>query len=281
MIKIAIITPVWQRRSVTKIMLKGLNRLIKYRTDSFEVKPFFAVSEYYDEKLIQQSGFEYIYAENNPLGAKKNKLLNHVVRTYDFDYVMELNSDNVVSNEILDIYEPLMLEKVPLFCPDNVAFVDVNTGKTASWHTDFITGAARCMSRKAVEACSSKLIKMRVAMASPDESYQGRKWMPVSIANKWISEGLAKDLFKEETHCWTDSFNCGMDTDNTMRLKSLNIHNTLVKVPFGTVVDIKSETNIHSISEFKQLDLTPSQLLKEIPEKKSIITLINVNRQPR
>lgn len=281
MIRIAIITPVWQRRPILKVMLKGVQRLLKYRHDAFEIKPFFAVSEYYDEKVIQDAGFDYVYAENNPLGAKKNKLIDFVVRSWKFDYVMELNSDNVISNEVLDIYEPLMLDNVPLFCPDNVAFVDVNTGKTASWHTDFITGAARCMSRRAVEACSSKLIKMHVAMASPTESFQGKKWMPVAIAEKWISEGLAKDLGQTETHCWTDSFNCGMDTDNTMRLKSLNIHNTLVNVPFGTVVDMKSETNIHSIGEFKQLDLTPAQLLKEIPEKKSIIGLINANRQSR
>lgn len=281
MIKIAVMTPVWQRRSVTKIMLKGLQRLMKYRPDAFEIKPFFAISEYYDEKLIKDSGFDYVYAENNPLGAKKNKLIDYVVKAYDFDYVMELNSDNVISNDIMDIYEPLMLKNVPLFCPDNVAFVDVNTGQTASWHTDFITGAARCMSRNAVEACSSKLIRFTVAMASPTESFQGKKWVPRRIANRWILDGLAKDMEQSETHCWTDSFNCGLDTDNTMRLKSMNIENTLVKVPFGTVVDMKSETNIHSICEFKKLDLTPAQLLKDIPEKKSIMSLINVNRQSR
>ncbi|OQB81382.1 MAG: hypothetical protein BWX87_00647 [Bacteroidetes bacterium ADurb.Bin123] len=151
MIKIVTFTPVWQRPEIFEICLAGLDRLKNYKPERFEIRPFFIVSENRAAKQVERYGFDYILWQNQPLGQKKNAGLKYVMENYDFDYMMELGSDDIITNEYLDFVESRMKKGSMQFVVDCVYFVDVLTGKTACWTTDKIIGLGRCLHRDALE----------------------------------------------------------------------------------------------------------------------------------
>lgn len=149
--KILTFTPVWRRPEVFEICLAGIKRLQQYAPERFKILPFFIVSEPEAAAQCERFGFDFIFHKNQPLGAKKNAGLKHVMENYDFDYLMELGSDDLVTNDYLDYIEPYMAAGVGQFVPRDVYFIDIRTGQTAHWRTDKILGAGRCISRGALE----------------------------------------------------------------------------------------------------------------------------------
>ncbi len=150
MTRILTFTPVWRRPEIFEICLTGLKRLQSYRPDKFQIRPFFIVSESQAAQQVERYGFDFIYWENKPLGAKKNAGLKYAMQNFEFDYLMELGSDDLIANKWLDIIEPYCLKSVPQITPDSVWFIDVNTKETTYWKTDKILGLGRCISRKAL-----------------------------------------------------------------------------------------------------------------------------------
>jgi glycosyltransferase involved in cell wall biosynthesis len=152
MVKILVFTPVWRRQEVFEICLEGIKRLKGYNPDTFKIIPFFVVSEQSAIEQIERFGYDWIMANNNPLGAKKNTGLKHVMENYDFDYIMEMGSDDIITNEYLDLIHPLMKNKTPQISPQSVWFIDAKTGKVAFWITDRIIGAGRMIHKTALES---------------------------------------------------------------------------------------------------------------------------------
>ena len=145
MIKIVTMTPVWRRPEIFEICLKGIKRLQEYAPERFEIIPFFIVSEPEAEKQVLKYGFDYINYSNDYLGAKKNAGLKAIMAKYKFDYLLELGSDNLVTNDYLDFIEPFMREKTPQITPSDVWFVDTQIGKVAFWRTTKVLGCGRCI----------------------------------------------------------------------------------------------------------------------------------------
>jgi hypothetical protein len=151
MIKIITFTPVWRRPEVFEICLQGLQRLQNYNPERFCITPFFIVSEPEAAAQIDRYGFHSIFFENRPLGAKKNAGLRYIMQQFDFDYILEVGSDDLLSNAYLDLVEPWMEKKTMQITPESVWFVDVNTGATATWKTDKVLGLGRLIHRQAIE----------------------------------------------------------------------------------------------------------------------------------
>lgn len=151
MIKILTFIPVWRRPDVFEICLTGLKRLQNYNPEKYCIQPFFIVSETEAEEQIKKYGFDYIWHANLPLGAKKNAGLKYAMENFDFDYILELGSDDLITNKYLDLIESYLVEGIDQIVPNTVWFMDITSGKTASYTTNKIIGAGRCISRKAIE----------------------------------------------------------------------------------------------------------------------------------
>lgn len=149
-IKIITFTPVWQRRKLFEIFLQGIKRLIKYSPNRFEIVPFFMISERYYAARLNEEGFDFIMINNNPLGAKKNEGLTYILNNYQFDYMLEIGSDDIIANMYLDIAEPYLKTGIPQMCPSRVYFLDILSGKIASHKTDRIVGLGRFISADAL-----------------------------------------------------------------------------------------------------------------------------------
>lgn len=148
--KILILVPIWQRPEITKIwaysmgyfLTEGISVLTILSRDD----PFFNANL----DIIHHSGFEVCYFQNKPLGQKLNAGIEYALETYDFDYLMNLGSDDIVHPAILSLYAPYILMKEPFFGLDKVYFFDYikhGLGLTV----EYLWGAGRMIRKDILE----------------------------------------------------------------------------------------------------------------------------------
>src|SRR5688572_14122986 len=101
--KLLVFLAVWRRPEITEICFMGIKRLQNYSL-SFHVAPFAVISEESMIPLCERYGVEWCMHENLPLGAKKNFGLSQL-RDKDFDFMMEIGSDDLILGELLNQYE--------------------------------------------------------------------------------------------------------------------------------------------------------------------------------
>jgi len=187
--KILTFTPVWQRPEIFEICLQGIKRLQKYDPKRFQIQPFFVISESCAAKLLLKYKYDFVYAENAPLGAKKNTGIRYAFDNYDFDYIMEIGSDDLVTNEWLETALPLMEQNVKQFHPCDVYFVDARNGETAYWKTDKILGAGRFISREAIAQVIKRDNLWEPVGRRGMDTYSWRQLLKYGIGNKIIDTG--------------------------------------------------------------------------------------------
>jgi hypothetical protein len=236
MIRIVTLTPVWRRPEIFEVCLNGLQRLVENNKERFQITPFFIVSEPTEERLIKRFGFDYIWFENNPLGAKKNAGLKHIMQNYEFDYLMELGSDDLISDPYMEIIEPELIKKTPMFFPQNVWFIDIQTGKTAYWITRRAIGLGRCIHHSVLELFAG-------------DDYQ--LWLP------GLNHGM-------------DNSSLNRIMEKGIPNKILNMPGN----PGIYTLDIKSEVGINTIAPFMKTRRTASEVAEFFPEHKLIMDLL-------
>lgn len=185
--KILTFTPVWQRPEIFEICLAGIKRLIKHDPKRFQITPFFIISEGWAAQLLNKHKFAYIYHQNQPLGAKKNAGIRYALDNFEFDYIMEIGSDDLLTNNYLELIEPYIAEGKPQFHPSSVYFIDARTGKTAFWETDKVLGAGRCISREAI-----RQVVNRTELWEPI----GRRGMDTYSWKQLLKQGIGNTIIK-------------------------------------------------------------------------------------
>jgi len=146
--RVLVFTPVWKRPEITEVYCLGLLRLMK----RFDIKPFCVVSPEdptYNKQLLDKYGFEYVEYKNQ-LGAKKNYGLEKAFEL-EWDYLMEMNSDDIVKNELMYTYLDLMAQGHDFIGLGNFAFYDSRTGESKEYSGQTVYGIARLYKRSAIE----------------------------------------------------------------------------------------------------------------------------------
>lgn len=142
--KILLFTPVWKRPEITEICFMGVNRLRKIG----DVDMLAVLSEDEMIPLCEKYNIKYVMHENQPLGRKKNYGLRRSLE-YQWDYLVEIGSDDLLKNEFLTVY-PWDRD---LMCLQDAAWVCSKTGKARRIKDRTGKfGAGRAYSRKVVEA---------------------------------------------------------------------------------------------------------------------------------
>jgi len=100
--KLLIYTAVWKRPEITEICFMGMQRLQK--VPGFHVELFAVISEESMIPLCDKYGVKWTMFHNHPLGAKKNHGVKGALK-YDFEYLIEVGSDDLLKNEILNLYQ--------------------------------------------------------------------------------------------------------------------------------------------------------------------------------
>jgi len=156
--KILMMTPLWGRPEIVKLFVERMEATMP---SYCELLPFFILSPNDPclnglDRLID--GYEFTVAENQPLGRKKNLGLTDALRL-EWDYYMDMGSDDVWTSLLWDIYEPYFKEKYPFFGLKSLYVYNSLTDE-AKWveeynidKTDTLTaiGPGRCIRRDVLE----------------------------------------------------------------------------------------------------------------------------------
>lgn len=250
MAKILFYLAAWKRPEITELCFMGLQRLMKHCGGS----AFAIISEKSMIPLCKKYGIDFCEHENQPLGLKKNFGLNEVMKK-KFDYLIELGSDNLILNEVIDLYRPLMQSDEDFFGSTKLLFIDSVTGQTRSYEAvenqyGFGFGLGRCMSRKLLESVSAK-VKMNILQTcfstiTEDIWYEGSiGWASESVAKMMERSGLVKIEDSNLTYkLWTDKAERCLDNDSNGRIMAHGFKYKVVETPEPLMADLKSDDNI-------------------------------------
>lgn len=147
-IKLLVFTALWKRPHIARICFHGINRLRRH--PDYDITAFAVISEKEMIPLCEEFGVKWLMHDNQPLGRKKNAGLMFCQR-FDFDWMMEIGSDDLVLNSLLDDYKPLT-ERHPFFGICDICFVDSTDGECNRYvNRQTMFGAGRMIRRDVLQ----------------------------------------------------------------------------------------------------------------------------------
>lgn len=237
--KILVLTPVWKRPEITEAYCLGLLRLKKHNVSALCI-----LSEEdptYNRKLMEKYNIDYVLHENK-LGAKKNYGLREALKR-DFDYLMELNSDDIIKDELIETYLDLMEQGVPFIGLGNFAFYNAETGESKHKKTcSTLFGIARAYKKDALKKgsqCVDVVIKETFTTKTDHFKKGTKRAIHPDLVNDKVTV-LSKPYYK----LWDDSADVGMDNHSERVLEMNSIKAEVVTTKEPLAFDIKSNINI-------------------------------------
>lgn len=153
-INLLIYLAVWRRPEITELCFIGIERMKKH--NAYSIQTFAVISEPEMIQLCNKYGVKWVMADNYPLGSKKNQGLQEA-KKLDFDYLMEIGSDDLVTNELLTQYLDYFGTH-QFFGISDAAYLDSESGTCRRLISHKSTyGAGRVISRKLIERMNWKL----------------------------------------------------------------------------------------------------------------------------
>jgi hypothetical protein len=137
---------VWKRPEITELCFLGIKRLQTH--PDFSIQALAVISESEMIPLCEKYNIAWTMYKNEPLGEKKNTGLQKA-KEFEFDYLMEIGSDDLIVNELLDDYKKYIGKD--FFGISDVAYINSETGECRRFISKSTYGAGRMISRKALE----------------------------------------------------------------------------------------------------------------------------------
>ena len=143
---ILILLPIWQREKITKICLSNLKKL----QENFNIEVLCVVSEQWAKVEAFKNGFKYVEAPNECLGTKMNIGVKEAM-TMKFDYLMNLGSDDIITEDLFKSYESCFKNSEPVFGGTRLTFVDSQSKELRTFDYKIMIGAGRCIRKDILE----------------------------------------------------------------------------------------------------------------------------------
>lgn len=239
--KVLIYLAAWRRPEITEICFKGINRL----RSRLPLEALCVISEHSMIALCERYGIRWTFFENNPLGAKKNHGLNEAMKL-DWDYLIEIGSDDLLKNEVIDLYQPYF-GRAEYFGMKKLVYLDTTTGACRYYNSDTIFGLGRCMSRAMLErVCHGVDIEAKedlfvVGRSTPKGK---RGFFPVKLAEELQKLGRLDIVGEPRYRLWADHINSGMDNNSDFFLAKQGVQYVTVKTDKPLSIDLKSKENL-------------------------------------
>lgn len=230
--KILCLCAFWQRPEITKLFVNGFVKLQQSIDYDLELLCILSKEDQYFKenlRILTGYGFNVCEYQNKPLGEKMNAGIKYALGNFEFDYLMNLGSDNIINPKLFDIYKPYFNKGSLFFGIESVYFYCNN----------------------------SKLLYL------------------FNIADGFIAMGAGRMIHKDildkmdSNNIWlyNHDINASLDTNSTINIVlNTKIKPEIIKTgEIAYVLDIKSETNIHTIDEIIQYSklITDKTILHE------------------
>lgn len=155
-LKIAICSAVWKRKEVFEMFAQGIKALQKGTDIEYQV--FISGSEGdVSKKMVQKHKFTYIEIPNEPLAAKVNASV-YAAKNFKPDYILCIGSDDIITPELMKVYEPYMRKGIDFIGVLDFYFYDIVSKKASYWggyrdarRVGHTAGAGRLISRRLME----------------------------------------------------------------------------------------------------------------------------------
>jgi hypothetical protein len=231
----------WRRPEITEICFVGLNR-IKNR---FGYEALVVISEESMIPLCEKYNIRWTFYKNEPLGEKKNHGLNEAMKL-EWDYLLEIGSDDLIKDELIELYQPLF-GKYDYFGTKDAVIIDSATGRCNRLKSDTTYGLGRCISRKVIEeVCYGVEI-----LAKDDIITRGRttpkgkkNFFKIPMAKELEQLGRLEIISAPRYRLWKDDINRGLDNNSDYFLMTQGIGHRAIKTNEPLTIDIKGKDNI-------------------------------------
>ena len=185
--KLAIVSAVWKRPEVLELFATGI-RLLK-ENSPLEIYVILSGSEgAVSRKMVENHGFLYIEMPNEPLALKMNAPVLKA-KELNVDYVLCLGSDDIISPELMRVYEREMGEDYDFIGVLDWYFYDTETKKALYW------GGYREPYRKGHTCGAGRVISKRLMEAW--------NWQPWEVKDSLMLDSSMQDKLKATEHSWS------------------------------------------------------------------------------
>lgn len=201
--KIQIVIPLWKRPEVTQYCFDGLLKLID--ESKHEIKVLCVISEPEYIKTCEDYGFNWIAADNKPLGQKINNGVKAALN-YEWDYLMMMNSDDIVKAKLIDeYYQPFFEKKDSFFGIEKVTYVNFHTKEAREVKYNYsVLGIGKCIRRDVVELAFKKLGELyRSELNKCLDDTMMDNLIKLKVFPKMVQyDGMLAMDFKSEVNIW-------------------------------------------------------------------------------
>jgi hypothetical protein len=153
--KILMLVPLWGRPEIVRLFVR---RMEESMPEYAELILFFAPSlndEDEEELFHITKGYTKYYTGNFPLGKKKNEAMK-LVSCMEWDYLMDMGSDNIWTPKLWDYLKPYFDKQSPFFGINNLYVYNTLTDEAVfldGYNNGSAIGPGRCISRELVMRC--------------------------------------------------------------------------------------------------------------------------------
>ncbi len=149
--KIALHLPVWKRLELTRACYVGLQRSIQeFKEEGLDLEPWIGWTEPKHKDLADEFGWNTVECTNENLGLK-NQQLYEAMRVTEFDYFMQLGSDDFFLPGVAKVYKEHMKEYE--FAGFRQIYFLRAKERDGTLMQGYPCGAGRYMSRRIIDAC--------------------------------------------------------------------------------------------------------------------------------
>jgi len=245
--KLAVISSVWKRPGVTRACFELLKESLDNSPHEITAVVV-AVSEEWAADLCDELGFVPIMAENDPLGAKMNLALEGLLAGYDFDYMMQVDSDTILTDDFWAVVQTDIDAGFSCFGFNTIYMVNSETCAAMEFDYKCMCCAGRMIRRDVLEkAAQRKLMKFLQPITTANFIAQSgeEKWVTLDRVEPFINLGVAK-LLNDKVHImyWPSHFNSHMGNSSEEAVHDAGFPTKMLDPQLPCVIDVKTPDNI-------------------------------------
>ena len=196
--KVLILLPIWKRETIARIVFDNLKALQK----DYNIEVLCIVSEDWASSAATEYGFKQVYASNDCIGTKMNIGVEEALK-YDFDYMMNLGDDDIITPQLFKSLAPFFKAKKVMFGITRVTFIDTKTKRVRQTDYGLLIGAGRCIRKDILKKCVVKdgVVSMYDKIQNGLDMNSLRRFDKYSHTEIEVPFGCIYDL-KSETNIW-------------------------------------------------------------------------------